>query len=361
MKRLFLGYDANGRGIHLDPKDRERHMHVIGSSGSGKSKFLEWMIRGDIKNRQGLCLIDPHGTLYEDIVRWASYHNYLDRDIILLNPSDGGYVTGFNPFARKDGDISVRVDYQIAATVRGWGKENTDETPTLERWLRCIYQTLNEREETIAATRYLINFFEPDVREYLTAGLSEDIIQSEWRSLASLKTPRQFSDEMMSTRNRLLRFLCSNQICRFMGRRENNINIREIMDEGKILLVNLAPSGDLSSENARLFGALLVNELFQEAKQRDRDEFGRPPDPFYLYIDEFQNFASESFSIFLSEARKFKVPLIMAHQALAQIPAELRSLILVNTGIQVYFRLNRQDSQLLAKEAFKYEGDDCLV
>src|ERR1700722_16777400 len=110
MKPLFLGYDGKKRPIRLKPEDRKIHMHVIGSSGSGKSRFLEWMMRGDLKNRQGFCLVDPHGELYDAVVAWCA-RNVLDRDMVLLNLSEPGSVVGFNPFRRADeGDVSVQVD-----------------------------------------------------------------------------------------------------------------------------------------------------------------------------------------------------------------------------------------------------------
>src|ERR1700741_315288 len=106
MKRLHLGYNAIGKGVHIKPEDRKTHMHVIGSSGSGKSRFLEWMIRGDLRNQQGFCVIDPHGELYDAVVAHCA-HRVLKRDIVLLNLSEPGTIVGFNPFRRSpDGDIS---------------------------------------------------------------------------------------------------------------------------------------------------------------------------------------------------------------------------------------------------------------
>src|ERR1700730_367582 len=115
MNGFLLGYDATGRPIWLKAQDRKIHTHVIGSSGSGKSKFLEWMMRGDLKNRQGFALLDPHGTLYNDIVAYCG-HRVLDRDIICLNLSSPDAVIGFNPFQRAaDGNVAVQVDRRINA------------------------------------------------------------------------------------------------------------------------------------------------------------------------------------------------------------------------------------------------------
>ena len=362
-RQLFIGYDANEKPIYLTPDERKLHMHVIGSSGSGKSKFLEHMIRGDVKNRQGLCLIDPHGTLYDDIVQWLSYHNLLNRNIILLNPSQGDYVTGFNPFAHADTEeyISERVEYQITATIRAWGLQSTDETPRLEKWLGCVYQTLNEQKETIVAADYLIDYHEPEVRAYLTENLSERMSRSDWKSISSARTAEKFYDQIESTRNKLRRFLCAPKIRRFMGLREHNINVREIMDEGKILLVNLSAKGGFSHNNARLFGALLVNEFFQEAKRREGDEWGNTPKPFYLYIDEFQEFVSDDIAHILDQTRKFGLHLILAHQRLGHMREkypDVLDTVLTNVKTRAVFGgLRRQDAVEMVEEMFVNQLD----
>src|SRR5436309_952353 len=138
---LLLGYDALKRPIRLKAEDRNIHMHVIGASGSGKSKFLEWMIRGDLRNRQGFALLDPHGTLYNDVVSYcAQFPATMPRDIILLNLSAPNSIVGFNPFQKaSSSSVAVQVDRRIAATMHAWNVESTDQTPTLERTLRLIY------------------------------------------------------------------------------------------------------------------------------------------------------------------------------------------------------------------------------
>src|ERR1700752_2218988 len=133
MKELHLGYNATKKPLRLSAEDRKTHMHVIGSSGSGKSKFLEWMIRGDLASRQGFALLDPHGTLFDDVLHYCAHH-VVRQDIVLLDLSRPGSIIGFNPFQRPaEGDISVHVDRRITATMHAWNTPNTDETPTLAR------------------------------------------------------------------------------------------------------------------------------------------------------------------------------------------------------------------------------------
>jgi len=362
MRDIFIGWNADGQRIRLTPDDRAMHMHLIGSTRTGKSKLLEWIIRQDIKNGEGLCLIDPHGTLYEDVVRWCAYHNLIkQRDIILLNPSKGEHIVGFNPFVRSSGDISVQMDSMIVSTIRAWDAENTDQTPSLERGLRCLYMAMIEKEQTIVAAEYLLNFFEQEVREYLTSDLSNPMVRQEWRELASLKTPKQFQEELLSTKNRLFRLLCSEQIYRFMGNREGNIDVREIMDRGKVLLVNLAESDQLSKENARLFGSLLINEFCRQARRRRRDERGQDPRRFYLYIDEFQDFVSIDIADGLDELRKFGLSFILSHQRLGQLggkEADVVDAIFSNVGIRAAFGTRHRDTaKYLAENMFVNQLD----
>src|SRR5437879_3666655 len=149
MKKLFLGNNADGSPLHLTPEMRQTsHMHVIGGTRTGKSKFLEWMMRKDIREGHGFCLIDWHGSLYHDMLRYCSHLDvglYRDfRSIILLDPSRPDFVTGFNPFMNPGEDISTQVNRHIDATVRPWGGSDTDEMPTFERTARVLYTFMAE-------------------------------------------------------------------------------------------------------------------------------------------------------------------------------------------------------------------------
>src|SRR5579883_3327259 len=323
-RRLHLGYDALKRPIHLDPSDRKSHMHVIGSSGSGKSKFLEWMIRGDLRNHQGFCLLDPHGTLYDDVVNYCAHHpTTLPRDIILLNLSKPDQVIGFNPFRKSDaGNIAVQVDRRIIATMHAWNMLNTDQTPTLERMLRIVYTVMIDQNVALPQAQHLVDFQSREIRQRMIDHCSVPLVQREWEELQDLKA-RDWREETLSLRNRLFRFLSSPSLMRFMGLADRSLDLKEIMDSGKILLVNLAPSDELSEENARVFGALLVNEFFECARRRQKDSRGNDPKPYYLYIDEFQEFVSIDVSKMLDQVRKYGLFAILSHQRFGQLNDDL--------------------------------------
>ena len=318
MKRLLLGYDARGKPLWLDPDEAKTHTHCIGASGSGKSKFLESIMRQHLKNRQGFALGDPHGTLYDDMVAYCA-HYCLDRDIILLNVSKPDTIVGCNFFQRApEGDVSVQEDRRIRAVCHSWGVQDTDQTPTLARTLRLIFTVMLERNLPLPQIQHLIDFNAGQIRAALIDQLDSPLIQQEWRELQQLKA-KDWRDETLSAKNRLFKFLTSEAICRFMGLPNRNLNLREIMDEGKVLLVNLAESDYLSHDNARAFGALLVNEFFETALRRQRDEFGRDPQPYFLILDEFQNFVSLDIANMLDQVRKFGLFLTLSHQRFGQL------------------------------------------
>lgn len=352
MKPLHIGYDALGRPLQLAPDDRKTHMHIIGSSGSGKSKFMEWMMRGELANRQGFCLIDPHGTLYDAVADYCA-HSIPRQDVVLLNLSKPDRIIGFNPFRKiPDGDVSVQVDNRITATLHAWNVENSDQTPTLERILRLIYTVMLEQNLALPQIQHLIDFNAQELRANLIDRLSNPIIQREWRELQTLKA-KDWRDETLSAKNRLYRFLTSTALTRLMGLPEQTIDLASIIAENKVLLVNLAASKDLSKANARVFGALLINEFFEVALGRKKDGRGQDPHPYYLYTDEFQNFVSIDLADMLDEVRKFGLFLVMAHQRVQQIDENMLDAVLTNAKIKAVFGgLSASAARLMAENLF---------
>ena len=357
MSRLHIGYAATGALIGLTLDERKTHMHIIGSSGSGKSKFMEWMMRGDLENRQGFALLDPHGTLYEAVADYCAHH-VLNREIVFLDLSRPDSIIGFSPFRKASaGDISVQVDRRINATFHAWNVESADRTPTLERVLRLVYTVMLEHNLGLPQAAHLIDFNAHAIRQPLIEGLTTPLIQREWQELQNLKA-KDWRDEVLSAKNRLFRFLTSKSLTRFMGLPERSIDLLDIIEQGKILLVNLAPSDYLSHENARVFGALLLNEFFECALRRRKKVNGDDPDPYFLYMDEFADFVSLDIAKMLDQVRKFGLFLVMAHQRFGQLDEDLVDAVLSECKIKAVFGgLTVESAKLMAQELFIGELD----
>lgn len=359
MKPIIIGQDADGQPVSITPEMRQStHMHVIGGSGKGKSKFLEWMIRRDIREGHGLCLIDWHGTLYKDVLQYCSH---LDvglkkdfRSLILLNPSQPDYVTGFNPFMNQGADISTQVSRRIDATIRPWGITDTNMMPTFERVCRLLYTFAVEQGETLPNAAQLLQFDKPALRRYAVDVITDSYIKQQWQQLAQIKTFRDWREFVLSTENRLSRFLASKTIKRFMGMTSSNVDLMEAMDQGKIVLVNLGSSGFLDRESARVFASLLLNEFFETAMLRaTQTPHGQKPRAFSLYLDEFQEYITDDIGAMLDQVRKGGLHMVLAHQHLGHLVDNQRLLqsVLTNARIRAVFGgLPYNDACLLANE-----------
>jgi hypothetical protein len=324
MRPIVIGQNAAGEPTHITPKmRRSTHMHVIGGSGKGKSKFLESMIRRDIDEGQGLCLIDWHGTLYKDVLEYCCELDvgvYNDvRSLILLNPSRPDFITGFNPFMNQGADISVQVNNMTKATLAPWGAQDTDQTPLLARVLRVAYTVAAELQLPLWNVQKLLRYNNAYLREFAIRVLADPLIKEDLREFQDMNH-RDWSSFVLSTENRLSRFLGSKGVRRFMNLTEGNIDLREIMDNQKILLVNLGLSQYLDRESAKLFASLFLNEFFHTAMRRANEApAGEKPQTFLLYLDEFQEYISDDIADMLEQVRKGGLHIVFAHQNLGQL------------------------------------------
>jgi hypothetical protein len=336
-------------------KDRGTHFYVIGATGTGKTKFIEFLIQQDIENGNGFGVIDPHGDLIEDIKGFLAcrYHHYKDEKevserVILIDPTDPKYTVTFNPLEKLP---NVSVAEQAAELVSSFRKIWSDSWGVrMEDLMRNSMIALGE------AGLALSNLPQFLTRRAYREGVLERVshpISREYFQRFDVLTDRGQASWIEPVMNKINAFLSDDRIRQMFFSPKSSFNLREVIDGKRILLIKL-DKGKLK-DSADLLGSLLMAKIQMAAFSRsDIPQSKRTP--FYLYIDEFQNFASESFSVILSEARKYGLSLIMAHQTLAQISPELRGMILGNSGVQVYFRINRQDATLLAKEAFEYSG-----
>jgi hypothetical protein len=362
MKPIIIGRNAAGKPIQLTPEMRRNtHMHVVGGSGTGKSKFLEWMIRKDVREGHGFCVIDWHGKLYNDVLRYCAQ---LDvgllndfRNIVLLNPSRPEFITGFNPFMNPSDDISTQVSKRIDATIKPWGAKNTNETPTFSRLARVLYTFMAEAGQTLPNAATLLEFERRELRNYAITKVSDNWVKAQWKSLQSVTTAREWREQVLSTDNRLARFIGSTGVRRFMGMDQNNLDLLNIMDSGNILLVNLGSSGFLDREAARVFASLLLNEFFDAAMLRANraDASGQPPNHYILYLDEFQEYITDDIAAMLDQVRKGGLHIVLAHQHLGHFSdnPRLKKSVFTNARIRAVFGgLDYEDACVVGNEMF---------
>ena len=337
----------------INQKDRATHLYVIGATGTGKTKLLEYLIQQDIEKGNGFGVIDPHGDLIEDIKGSLTLHydrteKEISERLILIDPTDPDFTVTFNPLEKLP---NVTIAEQAGELISAFRKIWSDSWGVrMEDLMRNSLIALGEAELTlIELPHFLTN---RAFREVIIEKVTHPIAQEYFKRFDVL-TDRGQVTWIEPVMNKINAFFSDERIRLMFSHPKSSFNLREIMDHKKMLLIKL-DRGKLK-DSADLLGSLLMAKIQMAAFSRSGLPQSRRT-PFYLYIDEFQIFASESFMVILSEARKYGLCLIMAHQTLSQIPEELRSLILGNTGIQVYFRVNRHDASLLAKEGFEYSG-----
>jgi len=330
----------------IKQETRDAHFYVVGATRTGKTKFLETLINQDIKNGLGFGVIDPHGDLTEDIKGYLFLlkgGEFLREKVILIEPTDKNRTVAFNPLERIAGEPSARVASELTEAFQkiwkdAWGAR-------MEDLLKNSLIALMENNLTLAELPLFLT--NAEVRRKILEKVNHAVSRQYFDRFNSLR--RNTQDEWMeSTLNKVNAFLFDDHLRQMLASPKSSFNLREIMDEGKILLVKL-DKGRFKG-NADLLGSLLLAKIQAAAFSRtDLPESKRRK--FYLYIDEFQNFATESFITMLTEASKYKLSLILAHQNLAQLLSPLRATILSNCGLQAYFRISRDDSNILAKES----------
>lgn len=328
-------------GIKTD--DRRRHMYVIGKTGMGKSTLLENMVIQDIRAGRGLAVVDPHGDLVEKVIRFIP--SYRINDVVYFNPSDVDYPIAFNILESVDPTHR----HLVASGLIGVFKKLWAESwgPRLEYILRNTILALIEYPGStlLGVTRM---FVDKEYQRKVVNKINDPIVKAFWRDEFASFNDKFRTEAVSPIQNKIGQFLSSSIIRNIVGQPKSTIDMRAIMDDGKILLMNLA-KGRIGEDNAALLGAMMITKLQLAAMSRiDIPETERRD--FYLYVDEFQNFATESFAGILSEARKYRLDLIIAHQYIEQLDEKVRAAVFGNVGTMVTFRVGAADAEFLAKE-----------
>lgn len=338
----------------LKRSDRRKHMYVIGKTGTGKSTLLANMAINDLKNDEGLCVIDPHGDLVETLLDYIPSRRI--NDVVYFDPSDTERTVKINLFEGKNvihreliASGIVSIFHKLYAY--SWG-------PRLEYILRnALLTLLTTKSSRMSDIVDLLT--NKRFREKIVDELDDPILKNFWLYEFEKMPDRQRTDAIAPILNKVGQFVSSPLVRNVVNAHKSSFSIEDIMDQGKILLVNLS-QGRLGEDNATLLGAMLITKIQLAAMARVHIEEEERRD-FYLYVDEFQNFATESFNKILSEARKYRLNLILANQYIAQIPEEVQKAIFGNCGSVVNFIMGADDSQVFAKEYGKKYTEEDLV
>ena len=350
--------ETDYRGQHIKfgirPLDRLRHMYVIGKTGVGKSTFMESMVLADIYDGQGVGVIDPHGETINDILARIPPHRL--EDVIVFDPGDTEYPVGLNLLQiSEEEDKSMVADGIVSVFKKEFGDSWG---PRLEYILtNAILTLLHCQNVSILVLPRLLS--DDNYRAFLLKQVQDPILRKFWHEEYDVKDKRRQAEEISSILNKVGRFTTNPIIRNIVGQVKSSFNIKDLMDNRKIFLVNLA-QGKIGEENMSLLGGMLVTRLYTNATRR----ISQPKDqrvPFYLYIDEFQNFSTSTFEKILSEARKFGLSLTIAHQFTDQIEPSILSAILGNVGSMMTFNIGPKDAGVFAKEFSPYVQEDDLV
>ena len=325
-------------------RDRSRHIYIIGQTGAGKSGLLELFALSDIFHNQGYCIIDPHGDFAVSNLKFIPDHRI--KDVVYFNPADTTYPIAFNPLEITDESRKPNISSEVIGVLKrmfgeSWG-------PRLEHILRYTLLALLDRPQTtlLDISRMLTDKeFRKDTLSYC----KDVTVLQFWKHEFGGWNDKQVAESIAPVLNKVGAFTANPIIRNIIGQPKSAFDIRKIMDEGKILIVNLS-KGLIGEDNAGILGAFMVTKI--QLAAMSRSDIPRVEDrrPFYLYVDEFQNFATDSFAVILSEARKYGLNLTVANQYIAQMTEPVRDAVFGNVGTTISFRVSADDSPVLSKQ-----------
>lgn len=332
-------------GIKAD--DRRRHMYVVGKTGMGKTTLLENMVIADVLSGRGVGVVDPHGEFAEKILSFVPEERI--KDVVYFNPADIDYPIAFNPLEQ----IGTEYRHLVASGIMGVFKKIW-----VDLWSARMEYILNNAllalleypGSTLLGIMRLLS--DKDYRKKVTDNLKDPVVKSFWVNEFSRYSQRFETEATAAIQNKVGQFITNPLIRNIVGQPRSSVNMRKMMDDGKILIVNLS-KGKIGEDNSALLGAMIITKLQLAAMSRiDVSEEERRD--FYLYVDEFQNFATDSFAGILSEARKYRLSLVLAHQYIGQLihaaSTKVRDAVFGNVGTTITFRVGAEDAEFLEKE-----------
>lgn len=334
--------------------DRRRHLYVLGKSGNGKSCLLQLLAKSDIENGFGCAVLDPHGDLCDEILRTIPKNRI--KDVVIFDPSDTQHPPSFNPMIPITPDLKVRVMLSFLDTFkRVFSDTWSDKMDHLLRY--AINALLNIPGASIVSLRRLLS--DDTFRAEVVKRSTDEAVRRFWE--VEFPARRQEFEEgpVSQLLNRLDELLATDMVRNILGQPTNTFDFREFIDSRKIVLFKLS-KGVLGAENASLIGSLIIWKLYEAAMSR-ADIPAESRQDFYFYIDEFQNFATQSFGEILSESRKYRLCLTFANQFLGQLPGQVKETVFGNIANLICFRVGSDDAATVAQELKpRFSAEDLL-
>ena len=366
---LNLGQDSRNGRVMLSREARSTHLYVSGATGTGKSKFLEHLVWQDIvawpRTKCGMLVLDPHGSLYDNIMARLAWHDTpesIKRPIIPIDLRRDDWVIAYNLLRERDGgDPSVVINNFVQAIAHVWGKEGTAETPLFARWVTNILSALYEKRLTLIEAEHLVDLVGREMRRALTHDLQNRGVNQDW-AFGNTLSAKDFYNDVSSTVNRLKPFLGTRILRQMFGQDRVSLDLAEALRGGHIILVNLSPAhGRISEDDASLFATLLLSDLWTAARQRGKPRDSRDIRPFYVYMDECQRMLTPSIAQNLDEARGYGLHLTLANQYPNQFlhaggtnGKRIYDSVMVNARTKVAFAMEggKENLQPLAESLF---------
>jgi len=351
------------RRVFIKQTHRSEHMLALGVSGSGKTYFLEQMVRQDIEAGRGVCVLDPSGDLYNRLVKYCHINRFkqnLKDRLILINPQDEEWSIGLNYLEIMDAKTTPST--QAGVVSRGiskvFGDEDLEDKPRLDLWQSSTVLPLIKAGLTLEDG--LLFLEDSDVRARILKRIDDFYLTKQWSRISRLSSTRQ-DEYLEAVYNRFHKFLSSETTRRIIGQNQSTINFRAAMDSGAVILANLAEGGRLSAPEAKLLGVMLIDKLSEAAKSRiDIPE--RKRRRMYFYIDEFHKYLCDDIAIGLKELRKYGLSFVLSSQDVAGIREhDYKTYIAIQQGatIKVCFAMTEEDAKLMIGELFPfYLADD---
>ena len=358
---LYLGvsgYRGVKRDVFIGKEDRMRHVYIIGKTGTGKSELLKDMILQDIREGKGLCFMDPHGDAIEDILKQIPPERA--EDVIYFNPSDVERPMGFNLLeANTEDEKHFAATAVINMMYKLFDPYKTGIVgPRFEHAVRnAMLTAMSEPGSTFVEIMRILT--DAKFVQELLPKVTDPIIRRYWTDQIAQTSDFHKSEVLDYITSKFGRFVTNKLIRNIIGQSQSSFNLRDVMDTGKILLVNLA-KGSLGEENSNFLGLILVPRILMAAMSRVNMPMEDRRD-FFLYVDEFQNFATPDFAVILSEARKYRLGLCVANQFIGQVEEEVKNAVFGNVGTIVSFRVGVTDANYLAHEFAPTFGEDDLL